>query len=365
MGHVRPSVSTREAASDVTSTDFRTNGEAESAHTRLSSYVFSTRNLPAKQQFDAYCNVFSVFGDPSLPEDKTPACGFSAERTGYDVGALSIVMSSCDAYSFTKSARQASANILDHWVLVLRRSGWADIDFGSSVQRFEGRRLELRSIARPVRGRLGTNESTFVYLPRSQFAGMEALLDAIAHTDSNLIHPLLSDYIWTLSSILPNITAPEGSLAADATVAMVRACTSHSTDAIMMAQSPIMATRFEIAKRHIEQNLRSQYLTPESIQAKLAVSRRQLYKIFERQGGPAHYIRSRRLAACHWAITDPKDKRTIGAIAASYGFTDTAQFSRQFRAEFGYSASEAREVGRTQQPRQSDFVDWLRRTEPA
>ncbi len=129
----------------------------------------------------------------------------------------------------------------------------------------------------------------------------------------------------------------------------------------MMAQSPIMATRFEIANRYIEENLRSQYLTSESVQAKLAVSRRQLYKIFERQGGPAHYIRTRRLAACHWAITDPKGTRTIGAIAAAYGFTDTAQFSRQFRAEFGCSASEARELGRMQQPRQSDFVDWLRR----
>ncbi len=142
MGHDRPSsVSTRETEPNVTTADLSANGETPFTNGRLPSYSFSTTRLPTKDQFDAYRNVFSVFGDPSLPEDTTPACGFSAERTGYDVGALSVVMSKCDAYSFTKSVRQASANILDHWVLVLRRTGWADIDFGNNVQHLalEGR----------------------------------------------------------------------------------------------------------------------------------------------------------------------------------------------------------------------------------
>jgi transcriptional regulator GlxA family with amidase domain len=71
-------------------------------------------------------------------------------------------------------------------------------------------------------------------------------------------------------------------------------------------------------------------------------SRRKLYHLFERYGGVAHYIRSRRLAACHAAIVDPLETRQIYTIAYDHGFTDPAVFSRLFRAEFGYSPSEAR-----------------------
>jgi AraC-like DNA-binding protein len=256
----------------------------------------------------------------------------------------------------------ASSNAQDVWVLVFRKKGWADIDFGGNVQRFEGGRLELFSAANPRSGRVSANESTFLTLPRAQFPGMEAMLDCMADTGfSNYVHPLLSDYISTLSGLLPSISVAEAELAAEATIAMLRACTSHSADAIALAQSPIMATRFEVARRYIEQHLRDPDLTPESIQTKLAVSRRQLYKIFERQGGPAHYVRSRRLEACHEEISDPKDKRSITAIAATYGFADPARFSRQFRTEFGYSASDTRDAGKTQRTCRSDFLEWMTR----
>jgi AraC-like DNA-binding protein len=327
----------------------------------LPSYVFSTQLVPAREQFETYCAELSDFGRPALPDGVTPASGFRAERAGYDLGPLRMLVSSSDAYSFGKPIRQVP-RIHDHWVLVLRRKGWAEIDFDGNQRRLEGRHLELFPMANPRSGRVGANESTFLHLPRAQFAGMEAMLDSIAHMGCiNYVHPLLSDYVSTLSGLLPNITSAEAALAAESTIAMVRACTSHSAEAIEIAQSPIMATRFELARRYIEENLRSPDLTPEAIQTKLAVSRRQLYKIFEMHGGPAHYVRSRRLGACHAAIADPNDKRSIGAIAAAYSFADTAQFSRQFRTEFGYSASEARDSGRARQPSRSGFLEWVTR----
>src|SRR5690606_8041189 len=76
----------------------------------------------------------------------------------------------------------------------------------------------------------------------------------------------------------------------------------------------------------------------------LNLSRRQLYNLFSGYGGVAAYIRRRRLDASHDAIIDPTDPRQIQTIAYDAGFRDPAQFSRLFRAEFGYAPSEAREA---------------------
>src|SRR5262245_5565511 len=301
------------------------------AQSRLApSYTFSTRHLPAKQQFEAYCAEFSCFGQPALPDGKNATDGFIAERTGYDLGPLILAKGGSDAYSFGRRSWQLPSVAPDNWMLVLRRSGWAEIDFDGNIQRFEGARLELFPVANPRPGRISKHESIFLGLPRAQFSGMEAMLDSMAQVGfSNYVHPLLSDYLVSLSDLLPNVTPAEAELAAVATVAMIRACTTHATDDVAMAQSPIMATRFEIAKRWIDQNLRSPHLTPESIQTMLAVSRRQLYKIFEEHGGPAHYVRKMRPCACHEEISNPNNQRSIGEIAEAYGFNDTAQFSRQ------------------------------------
>ena len=299
-----------------------------------------------------------------LPKENSRADGFFCERTGYTVGPLNVVLSKSDAHAVARTDREASAS--DHWVLIQRRKGWADIDFGSHVYRFNGRSLELRSLTRHFSGHVGANDTMFLCLPRDKFIGMEAILDGICQANSaQFIHPLLADYCSHLSTLLPGLAATKSAIVADATIAMVQACTSHSAGAVAAAQNPIMATRFEIARRYIEENLLSPSLSLESVQAKLAVSRRQLYKIFEGQGGVAQYIRARRLNACRAAIASPGDTRTIREIAAVFGFIDAAQFSRLFRAEFGFSASEARDEVMAERPRRRTFIDWLTQPRPA
>jgi AraC-like DNA-binding protein len=337
--------------------DFRS-GSAAAEDLLVPSHGFETAKLPPKEQFDFYRDELSVFGKFGLPDGKLGNSGFFAKRTGYTVGPLYAVLSNGEAHSFEQTAREASVKLPDHWVLVQRSKGRAEIDFGSNIQRFEGGRLELWSMAKARRGRTSANESMFLVLPRDLFPGLEALMDGLTEADgANFIHPLLNDYLASLTDLLPNITAKEAPAVAEATFAIIRACISHTSDAVAAAQSPIMATHFERAKRYIETKLTLGRLTPDNLCADLGVSRRQLYKIFEKQGGIAKYIRSRRLNVCHAALS-ASHGRSIAQIAADHGFTDAAQFSRQFRAEFGYNPSEVRDFG-SQTRQHSSFTEWI------
>ena len=78
--------------------------------------------------------------------------------------------------------------------------------------------------------------------------------------------------------------------------------------------------------------------------AAVHVSLRHLQKLFERRGATiTGWIRDRRLERCWHDLADPAlAHRPVGAIAASWGLVDAAQFSRTFRARYGRTPREHR-----------------------
>ncbi|WBB82533.1 helix-turn-helix domain-containing protein [Micromonospora sp. WMMD882] len=75
-----------------------------------------------------------------------------------------------------------------------------------------------------------------------------------------------------------------------------------------------------------------------------AVSPRYLHGLFEQQGlTVAGWIRRSRLERCRHDLADPRQRRrTVQAIAARWGFTSDAHFSRLFRAAYGVTPGEYR-----------------------
>lgn len=90
---------------------------------------------------------------------------------------------------------------------------------------------------------------------------------------------------------------------------------------------------------YIESNLGDPDLGPGSIAAAHYISTRHLHDLFQEIGTTvAASIRQRRLERCRRDLRDPVlAKRPVTAIAARWGFTDAAHFSRIFRAAFGNS----------------------------
>ena len=97
-------------------------------------------------------------------------------------------------------------------------------------------------------------------------------------------------------------------------------------------------------KDYIALHLRDPDLGPARIARAHFISTRYVHKLFRAEGTTVSaWIRMRRLEGARRDLSDPALAHgTIGALAAAWGFTDPARFSRAFRAAYGCSPSEAR-----------------------
>ena len=96
----------------------------------------------------------------------------------------------------------------------------------------------------------------------------------------------------------------------------------------------------------IEHNLADPDLTPTVIAAHHHISVGYLHRIFQpRELTVAAWIRHRRLERCRADLTDPRlARRPIRAVGARWGFRDSADFSRAFRAAYGMPPSDYRRL---------------------
>lgn len=72
------------------------------------------------------------------------------------------------------------------------------------------------------------------------------------------------------------------------------------------------------------------------------MSRSQLYRLLEPEGGVATYIQRRRLRESFAILCDVSNNRPIGTVAEMLCFADASSFTRAFRREFGMSPKEVR-----------------------
>ncbi|MCF0096987.1 helix-turn-helix domain-containing protein [Micromonospora sp. MH99] len=89
----------------------------------------------------------------------------------------------------------------------------------------------------------------------------------------------------------------------------------------------------------IDRHLGSAELNPRSVAAAHHISLRSLHRLFEAEATTAaELIRAKRLERCRRDLGNPLHLRhPVHVIAARWGFTDKAHFSRLFRAHYGRS----------------------------
>ena len=94
----------------------------------------------------------------------------------------------------------------------------------------------------------------------------------------------------------------------------------------------------------VEAEIANPGLSPARIAAAHHISVRQLHRLFEGEDMTiAELVRARRLAGCGRDLLDPAlGGLSIGSVAARWGITDSAKFSRLFRAAYGLSPREYR-----------------------
>jgi AraC-like DNA-binding protein len=95
---------------------------------------------------------------------------------------------------------------------------------------------------------------------------------------------------------------------------------------------------------YVRAHLADQDLSHAQVAAAHHMASRTLHRLFEHEPFTVtDYIRAQRLDAVHRDLTDPLLRnRSIAALAARWGFTDQAHFTRAFRARYGTTPSHTR-----------------------
>ncbi|MER8588604.1 helix-turn-helix domain-containing protein [Mesorhizobium sp. M1338] len=306
-----------------------------------------------------------------LPDDKSLNDGFPADHTAWNLGGMLMVQQRAPAHSYMRSAAKLRSSSIDHWYIVLPRTGrsWTEVD--RRVAENQPGKLEFRSLGYPFRGRVTDSESLFLYLPRDLFSDTASTLDAKNNSImSGNFANLFVDYVNSIEARLRSLTAEDLPRIVHATRAMIIACLAPPAEHAAAAEQLVSVALMERARRYVQNNLDAAHLAPDSMCRALGVSRSRLYQLFEPSGGVLHYIQSRRLLAAHIALSDPADSRRIVDIAEAFGFSSAANFSRAFSKEFGYSPREGRgtvvlprpahSVSLAEHEKASSFEGWLK-----
>ncbi len=333
---------------------------------------FTTRDQPDGQQFDCWREYISPMINVSraVESNHTPSgSGFVVDAKNYDLGKILIAEMSLGAQSYKHTADHIRASA-DHWVVTVRKKGFNVSRCGDRILQSSPGALELRSLAFPYSGTVTDTDAINVFLGRDAFSGLAEVLDRANHTIIKGNAPtLVREFLLNLENYLPSMRLSELSVVVESIAALIAASLEPTEKRLMDAQMPLATARFEVARRFVEAHLADSDLSADSVSQALGLSRRQIYHLFEKQGGVSNFIRKRRLAACHAAIANIADHRLIQTIAYKYGFGNPAQFSRQFRREYGYSPSEARQAklaGHRPEPSPPrNFFEWLNQVREA
>lgn len=300
---------------------------------------FTTTGLPIREQFDAWQSWFDGVFNIALQESED---GFAATSVVWTLDEFGLSHVKAPALTALRDTALLRSNPIDHWVITLghRRTlgsgGGLTLDVPASVP-------YVASLGRELVSQRSSDERLQLYLPRDSFRDLAPLLDAAqAQALDTPMGRLLGDYIGLLQRSFGELEAADMPRLTNAVRAMVAACTAPSADRIDLASSQINVTRREKVRQFIDQNLREPTLDATLLCRAVGMSRTQLYRLFQDDGGVARYIRHRRLLRGYADLSNTANGASINAIADALCFEDASSFSRAFKQEFGLNPRDVR-----------------------
>lgn len=315
--------------------------EDKAAGRRRQPLTFSNLHLPACQQFEAWQESSTSTLEVAPLAD--PAAGFPAERTLWGLGPLALMTIRAPAARLVRTAAAARRSSLDHWMINIALRGERRMRTDAACLTIPAGVASIASMNDVMESDRSDIDWLCLFLPRDLAPQLATALSASrgAPLDSSMGR-ILASFLVQLAAEVPSLDEAEQARVVESTRAIVAASISPSAEAMAAAQTQIDLVQLSRVKVIIRQHLRSAILTADRLSRLAGISRSQLYRLFEHQGGVARYIQSERLRAACRALAAPEGDRDISAIAEDVGFFDPSAFSRSFRREFGVSPREFR-----------------------
>jgi AraC-like DNA-binding protein len=237
-------------------------------------------------------------------------------------------------------------------------SGQTIKTIGDRCQAFSPRQISLTDFASPYQWQSVGDCSTSMSL-RFTYAELclpaEQIRSAAGDLATSPLYELFQSHVLELYRFLEeDIPASAVESLASATLELARAVIAtvgRDDVARNDVANEALVTRIEA---YVQQHLADPALTPESIARAHSISVRQLYKLWSaRELGLAEWIMRGRLEGARRDIRR-NESLPIAALARRWGFTDATHFGRRFRAAYGVSPREWRQVH--SQPERADIA---------
>jgi len=311
----------------------------------VSTIAFTTRDLPVRQQYEAWrsWHGFTFDGSPARPPDQ----GFVAETKTLMMEGFALTRVFTPATKVMRTKALIRRNPVDHFVITLGRSGKTRLNVEDTVRDVPAGLPFVLSLGHEMISERGPGDRIQLYLPRDGFREIAPALDAArGMVVTGPLGTLLAEFLELLERNLQQIDLANAASLKDAVGSMIAACIAPSPDRIAAAKGQLDVGRLEKVRRVVRRELCSPSLGPDLLCRLVGMSRATLYRLMENQGGVARYIRRERLLESRAALCDPVGDKSIAAIADELCFSDASEFSRAFRREFGTSPSDVRAAAR-------------------
>ncbi len=304
--------------------------------------AFSTQSLPLFEQLEAWCRWYSPVFEVQSP---WPAQnGFPATNWNWSVEGLTVSRVCSPPTLVERSKANIRRSPVDHWAVSLSNHCVSSVRLQDRSMEVPAGTPFVLSLGEDVHiDRDQDDDRTVLLLSRDRFGRIAHLLEAV----KGMILPaaqgtILADYMLVLKRNLPDLAAEDLTRFPNAVEAMLAACLAPSAERLATARHQIELTLMERVRQAVRRNLRSPSLGPDKLCRETAMSRSQLYRVLEGEGGVAHYIQRRRLSESFSILCDASNTYPIAKIAEVLCFADASSFTRAFRQEFGVTPREVR-----------------------
>jgi AraC-like DNA-binding protein len=176
-------------------------------------------------------------------------------------------------------------------------------------------------------------------------------LAAVTLSPGDPLADLTARYFGRIASRPDIFDQPAAEAVGTPSVELVRALLATHLGAPGLAREPMHTTLQLRILEYVRRHLGDPGLTAAQIATEHHISVRQLYKVCAAGGlSLGGWIREQRLEACRRDLSRPTAQLSpIAAVARRWGFLDASSFGRSFRAAYGVSPREWRDLPRVAQ----------------
>ena len=305
----------------------------------MKSHSFTTDSFAERDRYEAWRNRDWPSLAPVM-DTAAPRGPFFAHCETYMLGPLALTYTNITGQVYERPAAFIRRDGIDHVGLCLMLEGnysgeTVNGDFSGGAGT-----LLIGDLGR-IYAQESTNSCTVTMMIPRGFAranlpileGMHGQVMGVAEA------AYLTDHLQVLQRHLPALPDGAGHRLAMGVIQALAVCLEARSETVPEAVFPSEKDRVEW---YIRRHLADPDLSVERLASLTGVARSQLYRLFAENDGIASFIRRCRLERARAMLADQQGRDTIGTIAKANGFREPAQFSRAFRAYFGFPPSDLR-----------------------